>query len=106
MPLLPVPMISAPLAIERQVVRRVVARLPELIPDAVGRDAVDRALERAAILARRAPAIPLPPASTIDIDVISADTDAIGARTTSPPVTRSAPLSVTDRRRAGAAAVR
>src|SRR5712671_6937965 len=33
--------------------------------------------------------------STIDIEVISADTDAIGARTTSPPVIRSGPLSVT-----------
>ena len=38
---------------------------------------------------------PEPPTSTIDIEVISADTEAIGARTTSPPVIRSAPLSVT-----------
>ena len=40
-------------AIERQVVGRVFLRLPQLIPDAVRRDPVDRALGRAAILARR-----------------------------------------------------
>src|SRR5258708_3308022 len=45
--------------IECQVVRRIVARFPELVPDAVGRNAIDRAFRCATVfawLATRAPA--------------------------------------------------
>ena len=69
---------QAAVAIDKQVVTASRRATPTPVPDAVGLDAVDRPLSAARRLGSRPPPPTLEGTSTTDIDVISAETDAMG----------------------------